>query len=258
MPQQQQPSIVRTSHSPSQERSYPPLNQPQKHQQTDHSGPCIHGRSRSRSRSRPWSRPWSKSSSNSRSKSRSKSRSWYYSASYLNSSSSPLSSSRGSSQGLSQSSSVPSPKKLAWVSQHHSKHHRRRRRIHRCPMDTRFAHLNPVRRAQAMSRELKDESDVGNPGEGSARESQKDDRFGNLTPERRLQELRLEMERLSQMMGGSSRWSGPEFDCLLSEEAWKLLHEESTLEGVVKGTSEVGGARPEFESEPQHAEAVWR
>nr|XP_037272753.1 uncharacterized protein LOC119164637 [Rhipicephalus microplus] len=78
-------------------------------------------------------------------------------------------------------------------------------------MDTRFAHLNPDRRAQAMSRESGDESDVGNPGEGSARESQKDDRFGNLTPERRLQELRLEMERLSQMMGGSSRWSGPEF-----------------------------------------------
>lgn len=78
-------------------------------------------------------------------------------------------------------------------------------------MDTRFAHLNPDRRAQAMSRESGDESDVGNPGEGSARESQKDEQFGNLTPERRLQELRLEMERLSQMMGGSSRWSGPEF-----------------------------------------------
>ncbi|KAH8036685.1 hypothetical protein HPB51_003937 [Rhipicephalus microplus] len=106
-PQPQQPSILRTNHSPSQEQSYPPLNQPQQQQQTDHSGPRNHGRSRSRSRSRPWSK--------SRFKSRSKSQSRSRSASYLNSSSSPLPSSPGSSQGLSQSSSVPGPKKLSWA-----------------------------------------------------------------------------------------------------------------------------------------------
>ncbi|KAH8026057.1 hypothetical protein HPB51_015406 [Rhipicephalus microplus] len=98
-PQPQQPSILRTNHSTSQEQSYPPLGQPQQRQQTGHSGPHNRGRSRFKSRIK------------SRSKSLSRSRS----ASYPISPSSPLPSSPGSSKGLSQQSSVRGPRKLAWA-----------------------------------------------------------------------------------------------------------------------------------------------
>ncbi|KAH7952241.1 hypothetical protein HPB52_020496 [Rhipicephalus sanguineus] len=63
--------------------------------------------------------------------------------------------------------------------------------------------------AASARHESRDESGASNPEEGSAQESQREDHFGNLTRERRLQELRFEMERLSQMMSGSSRGSEP-------------------------------------------------
>ncbi|KAH6947541.1 hypothetical protein HPB50_019686 [Hyalomma asiaticum] len=62
-----------------------------------------------------------------------------------------------------------------------------------------------------MSRNSGDESGATNGEGASAREDQSDAPFGGLTPERRLQELRVEMERLSQMMSGSSQRSMPEF-----------------------------------------------
>ncbi|KAH7955931.1 hypothetical protein HPB52_005156 [Rhipicephalus sanguineus] len=94
-PPQQQPSILRNSRSPSQERSLPPPGQPQQQEQTSRSR--SHTRRRYRSRSR----------TQSRSRSRSTSR--------FNSSSSPLPCSPNSSQGSSPSSSTPGPKKLAWA-----------------------------------------------------------------------------------------------------------------------------------------------
>ncbi|KAH6922381.1 hypothetical protein HPB50_013421 [Hyalomma asiaticum] len=74
-----------------------------------------------------------------------------------------------------------------------------------------FAHFNPVNLAPSLSRNSGDESGVTNGGGASAQEGQSDGPFGGLTPERRLQELRVEMERLSQMMSGSSQRSMPEF-----------------------------------------------
>ncbi|KAH6928171.1 hypothetical protein HPB50_012361 [Hyalomma asiaticum] len=62
-----------------------------------------------------------------------------------------------------------------------------------------------------MSRNSGDESGATNGEGASAQEGQSDGQFGGLTPERRLQELRAEMERLSQMISGSSQRSMPEF-----------------------------------------------
>ncbi|KAH6924530.1 hypothetical protein HPB50_019301 [Hyalomma asiaticum] len=62
-----------------------------------------------------------------------------------------------------------------------------------------------------MSRNSGDESGATNGEGASAQEGQSDGQFGGLTPERRLQELQAEMERLSQMISGSSQRSMPEF-----------------------------------------------
>ncbi|KAH6948225.1 hypothetical protein HPB50_023204 [Hyalomma asiaticum] len=62
-----------------------------------------------------------------------------------------------------------------------------------------------------MRRNSGDESGATNREGASAQEGQSGGPFGGLTPERRLQELRVEMERLSQMMSDSSRRSMPEF-----------------------------------------------
>ncbi|KAH6920263.1 hypothetical protein HPB50_028750 [Hyalomma asiaticum] len=62
-----------------------------------------------------------------------------------------------------------------------------------------------------MSCNSGDESGATNREGASAQEGQSDGQFGGLTPERRLQELQAEMERLSQMISGSSQRSMPEF-----------------------------------------------
>ncbi|KAH6928837.1 hypothetical protein HPB50_020134 [Hyalomma asiaticum] len=62
-----------------------------------------------------------------------------------------------------------------------------------------------------MSRNSGDESGATNGEGASAQEGQSDGQFGGLTPERRLQELQAEMERLLQMISGSSQRSMPEF-----------------------------------------------
>ncbi|KAH6924322.1 hypothetical protein HPB50_015581 [Hyalomma asiaticum] len=62
-----------------------------------------------------------------------------------------------------------------------------------------------------MSRNSGDESGATNGEGASAQEGQSDGQFGGLTPERRLQELQAEMERLSQVISGSSHRSMPEF-----------------------------------------------
>ncbi|KAH6921170.1 hypothetical protein HPB50_027840 [Hyalomma asiaticum] len=82
-----------------------------------------------------------------------------------------------------------------------------------------------------MSRNSRDGSGATNPDAASARDGQRDGRFGDLTPERRLQELRDEMERLSQMMSGSSQTSMPEFSRGIQVEAPVLFESlESALE----------------------------
>ncbi|KAH6922480.1 hypothetical protein HPB50_014849 [Hyalomma asiaticum] len=45
-------------------------------------------------------------------------------------------------------------------------------------------------------------------------------------------------------------------DCLLSEDAWKLLNEECAFEGLVKDASEVGGQTRGFAGEPRHEGTV--
>ncbi|KAH7962727.1 hypothetical protein HPB52_017682 [Rhipicephalus sanguineus] len=79
-----------------------------------------------------------------------------------------------------------------------------------------------------------DESVQGNPQVVVAPESQRNERFGELTPERRLEELRAEMEKLSQVIGGGARdselASGRQDRCvelLVADQLKRNLSEEA-------------------------------
>ncbi|KAH7939842.1 hypothetical protein HPB52_018101 [Rhipicephalus sanguineus] len=53
--------------------------------------------------------------------------------------------------------------------------------------------------------ESEDESVHRTPHVAAVAEDRRNERFGDLTPERRLEQFRAEVEKLSQVIGGSSR-----------------------------------------------------
>ncbi|KAH7983493.1 hypothetical protein HPB52_012345 [Rhipicephalus sanguineus] len=116
-----------------------------------------------------------------------------------------------------------------------------------CVMDTRFAHLNPDRRSPAMRR---------NPQVVVAPEGQGNERFGDLTPERRLEELRAEVEKLSQVIGGGARDS--ELASVRQDRCGELRRYSKVLTGVLPKFPTEAEAPVWFESVESALEAYER